>query len=177
MNDRISLRAFREADLDFLDRLCTEPEALGWFEWNGFVDVHHRRRRWERDGYVGADSTALAAVLDDGPVIGIVSWRALNRSGPPGVCCEIGVALIPEHRGQGLGTVTHRVLVDHMLRFTAAHRLEASVESGNTAEERTLERVGFQREGVLREVAFRDGAWRDAVIYGLLRTDPIESGQ
>ena len=59
----VSLRAFREDDLPFLDRLCTDPDALGYFEWTGFVDVRSRRRRWEKDGYVGADSTGLAIVL------------------------------------------------------------------------------------------------------------------
>ncbi|MQA01960.1 MAG: GNAT family N-acetyltransferase [Streptosporangiales bacterium] len=94
----------------------------------------------------------------------MVSWRPQDRVGPGGVCYEIGVALLPEYRGCGLGAETHRVLVDHLFRFTAAHRLEASVEAGNTAEERTLEKLGFRREGVLREIG-----WRDGVIYGLLR--------
>ena len=168
MNERASLRAFLEADLHVLDRLSTDPDPLGTFGWHGFVDARSRRRRWEKDGYVSEDSTALAVVVD-GKVAGLVSWRPLDYSGPKGVCHEVGVALLPEYRGQGLGAETHRMLVDHLFRHTTVHLLEARVEAGNTAEERTLETVGFQREGVLREACWRDGAWRDAVIYGLLR--------
>jgi ribosomal-protein-alanine N-acetyltransferase len=35
----LTLRAFREEDLEFLDRLCIDPAALGPFEWFGFRDV------------------------------------------------------------------------------------------------------------------------------------------
>lgn len=167
---RVTLRAFREEDLGFLDRLCADPAALGPFEWAGFTDVRERRRRWERDGYVGTDSTAVAIALADGTVAGLASWKAAHRGGPErGVCYEIGAALLPEHRGHGLGTEAQRLLVDHLFRFTAAHRLEASTDAENIAEQRILERIGFTREGVLREVLFQNGNWRDAVIYGLLR--------
>jgi RimJ/RimL family protein N-acetyltransferase len=69
-----------------------------------------------------------------------------------------------------VGTLAQRELVDYLLRYTTAHRLEAWTEAGNVAEQRVLERLGFLREGVLREVGWRDGAWRDAVVYALLRT-------
>jgi [ribosomal protein S5]-alanine N-acetyltransferase len=167
------LRAFREDDLGFLDRLCSDPEALGPFEWPGFGDVRARRRRWEHDGYAGPDSTALAVVLADGTLAGIASWTARNRGGPSsGICYEIGLALLPEHRGHGLGTAAQRLLADYLFKFTTVHRLEACTDSGNIAEQKALERIGFQREGVLREVGFLNGSWRDGVIYALLRDGP-----
>jgi [ribosomal protein S5]-alanine N-acetyltransferase len=151
----LALRALGAGDLDFLDRLCSDPEALGPFEWSGFVDVRARRRRWEQDGYASPDSTVLAVVLADGTVAGIASWSTRNRSQPERAACyEIGLALLPEHRGHGLGTAAHRLLVDYLFRFTVVHRLEAITESGNIAEQKALERIGFEREGVLREVAF-----------------------
>jgi [ribosomal protein S5]-alanine N-acetyltransferase len=169
MDDDLTLRAFQEEDLGFLDRLDSDPAALGAFEWFGFRDVRSRRRRWERDGFVGPDSTALAVVAGDGRVIGTVSWKEVHRGGSPGTCFEIGAALLPEHRGRGLGTAAQRLLVDHLFRFTTVHRLEAGTDADNRAEQKALERVGFTREGVLRQVAFRDGAWRDCVLYSLLR--------
>jgi [ribosomal protein S5]-alanine N-acetyltransferase len=171
MVDNITIRAFQEEDLEFLDRLCTDPAALGAFEWFGFRDVHSWRRRWEQDGFVAPDSTALAVVAADGTLIGTGSWKAANRGGSPGACFEIGLALLPEYRGQGLGTAAQRLLVDYLFRFTTVHRLEAGTDADNIAEQKALEGIGFTREGVLREVAFRDGAWRDSLIYGLLRED------
>jgi RimJ/RimL family protein N-acetyltransferase len=166
---RVRLRAFTEADLDFLDWLDTDPDALGPFEWFGFRDPHARRRRWENDRFLGAESSALAVELDSREVVGIASWKDVRRGGPPGTCLEIGAALVPEHRGHGIGTKTQRLLVEYLLAYTTAHRLEAWTEAGNLAEQHVLERLGFKREGVLHEVGWRNGAWRDAVVYGLLR--------
>lgn len=166
---KLTLRAFVAEDLEFLDRLSTDPSALGPFEWVGIGDPRARRRRWERDGFVGADSTAVAVVLADGTLAGIASWKATDRTPSPGACLEIGLALLPEHRGHGLGTAAQRLVVDYLFRFTTVHRLEAFTEVENVAEQKALERVGFVREGVMREVFFRDGAWRDTVVYALLR--------
>jgi len=135
VDNGLALRAFCEDDLGFLDRLCSDPQALGPFEWAGFGDVRARRRRWEQDGYVGPDSTALAVVLADGTLAGIASWKARIRSDPDrGICYEIGLALLPEHRGHGLGTAAQQLLVDYLLKSTTVHRLEAFTDSENIAE-------------------------------------------
>jgi RimJ/RimL family protein N-acetyltransferase len=167
----VALRAFREEDLPFLDRLCTDPAALGVFEWGGFIDARARRRRWEADGYIGTESSALAVVGPDGVVAGLASWQARNRGGSPGACYEIGLALLPEYRGRGLGTAGQRLLVGYLFRYTTAHRLEAVTNTGNIAEQKALERIGFHREGVLRGLVFGAGAWQDYVIYSLLRDE------
>ncbi|GID91267.1 GNAT family N-acetyltransferase [Amorphoplanes digitatis] len=177
MSDKISLRPFLDADEPFLRRLTVDPDALGPFEWAGFTDARGRQRRWETDGYVGTHSTALAVVGPDDVVIGIVSWEARTRGGPIGGCYEIGCALLPEHRGNGWGTLAQRMLITYLFQFTLANRLEAQTDADNIAEQRALERIGFRREGVLRQVRFRHGVWQDMLIYGLLRAeipDPLQ---
>jgi RimJ/RimL family protein N-acetyltransferase len=164
----VALRAFEEGDLGFLDRLGTDPDASGPFVWTGFADPRRRRRRWERDGYIGADSAALAVVVA-GTVAGIASWQLRDRAGPSGVCYEIGLVLVPDYRGQGYGVIAQRLLVDYLFRFTTVHRLEALTDAENGAERTALERIGFVLEGVLRGVAFHQGTWRDAAMYALLR--------
>jgi RimJ/RimL family protein N-acetyltransferase len=168
MDETVALRAFDEGDLGFLDRLCTDPTAVGPFLWAGFIDPRTRRRRWEQDGYIGADSAALAVIVG-GTVAGIASWRVKDRGGPLGVCYEIGLALLPDYRGQGHGVTAQRMLVDHLFQYTTVHRIEALTDVGNVAECKALERIGFALEGVLREVVFHRGAWRNAALYARLR--------
>jgi [ribosomal protein S5]-alanine N-acetyltransferase len=177
MDEQVILRPFREPDLPFLERLGSDPAVTGRYVWAGFRDPRIRRLRWEKDGYVGADSTALAVIGKDPgsgqeAVLGIASWEARDRGGPPGGCYEIGLALLPECRGRGLGTTAHQLMVRHLFDCTLAQRLEAQTDADNIAEQRALERVGFSREGVLRQARFREGGWRDMLIYGLLRADP-----
>src|ERR1035437_10824386 len=82
--DRVALRAFREDDLPFLDRLCTDPDALGFFEWTGFMDVRWRRHRWEKDGWISPESTALAIVLRMGQEPGLAASPPATAAGWPG---------------------------------------------------------------------------------------------
>jgi RimJ/RimL family protein N-acetyltransferase len=176
MEDQVRLRPFREPDLSFLDRLGSDPSVTGRYVWAGFRDPWVRRRRWEKDGLVASDSTALAVVGGDAEpeadtVLGIAIWEAKDRGGPPGGCYEIGLALLPEYRGRGLGTSAHQAMVRHLFDCTLAYRLEAQTDADNVAEQLALERAGFRREGVLRSARFREGEWRDMLMYGQLRTD------
>ena len=84
----VRLRAFVEDDLPFLDRLCTEPDLLGEFEWPGFTDPRTQRRRWENDGYISADVSAVAVVRGDGTVVGLVTWTPCGL--PSGVSYRSG---------------------------------------------------------------------------------------
>ena len=165
----VRLRAFTEDDLPFLDRLCTDPDVLGEFEWPGFTDPRARRRRWERDGYISAESSAVAIVSEDGTVVGIATWKP--RGSPAGVTYEIGVGVAPEHRAQGIGTAAQDLLVDYLLDHTTAHRIEALTNDANTGEQKALERLGFQREGLMRGRSFLRGKYVGVLVYGLLRED------
>jgi RimJ/RimL family protein N-acetyltransferase len=170
MEDQVSLRPFREDELSFLDQLTADRSITGPYVWAGFRDTRSRRRRWEKDGYVGIGSTAVA-VVDGDTLMGIATWEANDRGGPLGGCYEIGLALLPKYRGRGLGTTAQRLLVRHLFDCTLAHRIEAQTDVGNIAEQTALERIGFRREGLLRSARFRQGTWHDMLMYGLLRTD------
>jgi [ribosomal protein S5]-alanine N-acetyltransferase len=165
----VTLRPVEEADLAMLVRLLWDPAASGEFQFFGFrmADARALERRWREDGLIGDDRSFLAVGLEDGSCAGWVTWRKRGAFGN----YEIGIALFPEHRGRGIGTVAQRQLVDHLFRTTTAYRLEAGTEVDNVSEQRSLEKVGFRREGVLRGRYFRDGRWRDSVVYGLLRGD------
>lgn len=164
------LRPVEEADLESLGRIDTEPAVSEPFEWRGFRDKGARRKRWEKDGYLGSNDSLLVVALPDGTFTGIVVWKWIEESGPAG-CVRIGILLFPEHRGKGIGTAAQRLLAAYLFSTTTAHRLEAATEIDNIAEQRALERAGFTREGVMRGRGFVRGEWRDGVMYSRLRTD------
>jgi RimJ/RimL family protein N-acetyltransferase len=114
----------------------------------------------------------LIVSLTDGTPIGSVSWFVVPY-GPNerSRAWNIGIALLPEHRGRGYGSLAQAMLADHLFAHTAANRVEAATDVANIAEQRALERAGFRREGVLRGAQHRNGAWRDLVLYARLRDD------
>jgi len=170
----VRLRAFVEDDLPFLDRLCTDPDMLGEFEWPGFTDPRTQRKRWENDGYISAEASAVAVVREDGVVIGLVTWTPCGF--PSGVSYEIGVGIAPEHRGQGFGTAAQDLLVDYLLDHTTAHRIEARTNDANIGEQKALERIGFRQEGLMRDRSFLRGKYVGVLVYGLLREERRPQG-
>ena len=108
----------------------------------------------------------------DGQPIGTVSWH-LERYGPneESGAWNIGIALIPEARGHGYGTEAQRLVADFLFATTTLHRVEASTDIENLAEQRSLEKAGFIREAILRGVQYRAGTWHDLVNYARLRDD------
>ena len=169
----VRLRPVEEKDLTVLARFDVDPSLSEPFEWRGFRDQHRRRLRWERDGYLGEDDGLLIAALPHGEPAGLVTFRSAGPSPPRGGCFQIGILLLPEHRGRGLGASAQRLLCDYLFSTTLANRIEASTEVDNVVEQRALERAGFVREGVMRGRGFVRGAWRDGVLYSRLRDDPL----
>jgi [ribosomal protein S5]-alanine N-acetyltransferase len=168
----LRLRPIKEADLDPLRRFDTDPSTRGPYLSSRFRSPHARRRRWEKDGWLGDDSGQLAVALLDDTLAGIVAWRSIETGGPDGGCLEIGALLFPEHRGRGLGTAAQGLLVEYLFATTLANRLQAITNVENLAEQRALERIGFRREGVMRGLAFDGGRWHDGALYARLRYDP-----
>jgi RimJ/RimL family protein N-acetyltransferase len=167
-----SLRRVVEADLDVLDRQRCSPEDAGEFAWYGYRPGS-LRARWDAGEMVTADTGILAVVDDDGELVGDVSWIRMHNGPPPhGDCWNVGIWLLPEHRGKGHGSAAQRLAAAYLFDSTYLERVEAGTEADNVAEQRALEKAGFTREGVLRRACFRGGAWRDMVVYSKLRGEP-----
>jgi [ribosomal protein S5]-alanine N-acetyltransferase len=172
VDDKIALRAFTPADLDFLDRWAIDPEAMGEFEWIGFRDAARKRRRFEKDGYISNEHASIAVALPDGTCVGVASYWPKHHGGPEGGCMEIGIGFVPEFRRRGFGTTTTRLLADYLFNYTSVHRIEALTDDENLATQKILERSGFEREGLLRGAYFHRGAWRNLLVYAIVRGDP-----
>ncbi|WP_326807689.1 GNAT family N-acetyltransferase [Streptomyces sp. NBC_01775] len=170
MTDQVALRPVSEADLVVLENLTQDPEAAGEFALFGFFDPGRHRRKWAENGLLGDDGGTLMVVRGS-ESLGFVNWRR-RQTTPAAHCWTMGIALLPQARGQGYGAEAHRLLARYLFAHSPVHRIEADTEVENIAEQKTLERAGFSREGVMRGIGWRDGAWRDGVTYSLLRTDP-----
>jgi RimJ/RimL family protein N-acetyltransferase len=167
------LRPVLESDLDGLDTMFADPEAVGLFNWGGFTDGTQWRRRFAENGLLSEEKSVLMVELG-GAVLGFVSWGKV-RTGQISHVYEFGISLWPKFRGKGHGTTAQRLLARYLFDNDPVNRIQARTELGNVAEQRALEKAGFVREAVLREYYFRAGAWRDEVVYRMLRSElPVE---
>ena len=137
------------------DNDACPDDSSEWDDWDAGERVpgeHHR-----------------AVIVIDGEIIGTMSWHAVHYGPTVGSrAWSMGIALAPERRGQGWGTIAQRLLAEHLLE--GAHRVEASTDVDNVAEQRSLEKAGFAREGILRGAQLRaDGIHHDLVMYARVR--------
>jgi [ribosomal protein S5]-alanine N-acetyltransferase len=167
----VRLRPVEVSDLAMLEQMLVDEETIGSMNWAGFSDRGIVRRRFEENGFLGPDSGRLI-VERDGAVAGEVSWHTVHH-GPRGLsrCWNIGIALLPNWRGKGLGAPAQRALAVYLFSHSTAARVEASTRADNIPEQRALEKAGFTREGVMRQAQFSHGAWHDMVLYSLVRGD------
>ena len=167
----LRLRPVVEDDLVLFRRFAVEPGLVG-LDWSGFRDPQAPARRFATDGYLGLhDGRLIVSPGETETAAGFVSWHAGSYGGAAAYW-EIGIALLPEWRGQGLGWRAQAMLCDYLFQHTPAQRIQAGTHPENTAEQRALEKAGFTLEGVLRACEFRAGQWRDGHLYSRLRDDP-----
>ncbi|MDG4824113.1 GNAT family protein [Asanoa sp. WMMD1127] len=158
-----------EDDLDLFRRFCVEPGLIG-LDWRGFQDVQGVAKRFAEDGFLGSRDGRLMVCAGERRA-GFVSYAEGLYAGR-GPYFEIGIALLPEFRGRGLGWRAQAMLCDYLFALAPVQRIQAGTHAENVAEQRSLVKAGFQLEGVVRACEFRDGAWRDGYLYSRLRSDP-----
>jgi [ribosomal protein S5]-alanine N-acetyltransferase len=167
----IRLRPVVEEDLAMFRRFLTEPGLVG-LDWTGFRDAQEPARRFATDGYLGeTNSRLMVEVVSDQVAAGLVGW-ALRDFGGPTRHWEIGIALLPEWRGRGIGWRAQAMLCDYLFTHTPMQRIQAGTHPENIAEQKSLEKAGFRLEGVVRACEFRAGEYRDGYLYSRLRDDP-----
>ncbi|MEU5673935.1 GNAT family protein [Micromonospora sp. NPDC047762] len=167
----IRLRPVAEPDLTIFRRLRTEPGLIG-LDWAGFSDAGAPARRFAVDGYLGEDDGRLVVEVEqEQAAAGIVSYTARRYAGRASYW-DIGIVLLPQWRGRGIGWRAQALLCDYLFHHTPAQRIQAGTHPENVAEQRALEKAGFQLEGVVRASEFRAGQWRDGYLYSRLRDDP-----
>ena len=169
----VRLRDVTLDDADLLDAWNADPSASG--EFNDFggspksIDREALARgplRNERNGQLIIERVA------DGKPIGTVGWHAVGYGpNPQSSAWNVGIALLPEARGQGHGTDAQALLAAYLFENSGVNRIEAQTDADNIAEQRSLEKAGFVREGTARGAQFRSGAYHDLVTYSILRDD------
>lgn len=166
----IRLRALTPSDVEaWYLAMVNDVDAVGEHNWGGLRSRADAARAVVEhpEGHRGE-----LVVEADGEVVGTVSWR-YQKWGPSAQswCPAIGIALLPAHRGRGLGALAQRALAHHLFEQFPVNRIEADTASDNIAEQRALEKAGFISEGVVRGCEWRDGQWHDHLLYSLLRSD------
>lgn len=77
---------------------------------------------------------------------------------------NIGISVVNEYRGKGIGAIAQRLLADELHREGIV-RVEAQTDIENIAEQKSLEKAGFKFEGTLRKAQGRADGLHDIQVW------------
>jgi RimJ/RimL family protein N-acetyltransferase len=104
--------------------------------------------------------------------VGDMSWHSeLHGPNLGSRALAIGLSLAVSARGRGIGTVAQSLLAIAAHR-AGVHRVQASTDPTNIAEQHALAAAGFVREGIARGAQLRADGRHDLVLYGCLPGEP-----
>ncbi|HTT92442.1 MAG TPA: GNAT family protein [Acidimicrobiales bacterium] len=162
-HEGVRLRPVEERDLGLLERGSIDLALSEPFEWHGYRDPTVHRRRWEQDRYLGQQDSMLVVALPDRDraFAGFVVWRAVALAGPV-VCYNIGILLLPERRGQGLGSAAQCLLAEHLFSTTLANRVETVPRRRTSPNNAPWKKPGSRRRACTVVVVSATGGWLTA---------------
>jgi len=103
-----------------------------------------------------------------GEVIGDVGIHFIDTDGHQ---VELGCTLGKAHHGNGYATEALQAVIDYLFKKLNKHRIIASIDPGNTASIKMVERMGFRKEAHFKESLLINGNWVDDVVYALLQKE------
>lgn len=136
----ITLRAFRPDEFEI---------ALRIKDISGEEAIEKYRARFELTGQ-WADHYLDCAIDIDGVAVGEAQARHCRFSMPPGTG-EIGLSLLQEHQGKGIGTLALGALKERLFGENY-HRLSGSTDVTNIAMQRAFEKAAWRFEGISRHL-------------------------
>jgi RimJ/RimL family protein N-acetyltransferase len=166
---KVKLRLFKEDDLEAVIAMNENVLLRGDYLKINPGSLVELKRMYDKDGLWNPDSGMLLVTDKHGATVGEISFSKIN---PIDDFYDLGyIVYLPERRGQGYMTEAISLLAAYLFELKPIERLQARVESGNTASKRALDKCGFQYEGTLRRALFNRGEWRDLEVYSLLRQE------
>lgn len=165
------LRARTEADLDVLFGLASDLAT--WEERNPSAPAALTRDQYEarlnRALESGDSNESITFVVDvEGKAVGTASLFDVDSLARH---AEVGINLVSDARGQGIGTSAILQLVEFGFVRRNLRRLHLQAIASNTGALRAYEKAGFVVEGRQRDHAWVRGAYEDIVIMGMLRSE------
>lgn len=108
----------------------------------------------------------------DGNVVevGDLSAHAVWYGPTPGSrALNIGISLVDEYRGKGIGSIAQRLLADE-LHGQGIVRVEAQTDVTNVAEQKSLKKAGYKLEGTLHMAQQRADGLHDLEVWAHFST-------
>lgn len=170
LTERLSLRPFRDDDLDAFHAIQSLPDVVRYLYWetqsrDGAREMLERRKLQVAVDREGQGLHLAADLRSTGALVGHFSLFFASQEHRQG---EIGFVMHPNHHGHGYATEGARLMLRLGFGELDLHRIVGRCDGRNTSSARLMERLGMRREAHLVENEFIKGEWTDELVYAML---------
>lgn len=165
--ERVVLRPMRPEDLEPFWRARLDPMTWAQTTESPLLPQTLSAYRARYDAPPTDTSAAFAVDVDD-VLVGRAAMFAVDDLARN---AEIGLSVLPDHRGKGYGRDVLRVLLGYGFRSRNLHRIHLQTLASNEPAMRAYRAAGFVEEGRRREHAWVEGRYDDVVLMSVLRSE------
>jgi RimJ/RimL family protein N-acetyltransferase len=170
LTDRLSLRPFRDEDLDAFHAIQGRPDVVRYLYWEPRSRDETREmldRRMAQTA-IECEGEGLHLAADRRASDGLVGHFSLFYKSEEHREGEVGFVMHPDHHGHGYGTEGARLMLRLGFEALGLHRIIGRCDARNTASARVMEHLGMRREAHLIENEWVKGEWTDELVYAML---------
>ena len=167
----ISVRRARPDDAAAIARMMDEPSVYANLMQMPYASEEAHRARLVESQAPGKTDLSLVAE-QAGSVVGSAGLHPAGAALRRRHAAMIGISVIAEAQGRGVGTALMRALCDYADRWMGVLRIELTVYDDNARAIALYRKFGFEIEGRHRGYALRDGRYVDALSMARLHPSP-----
>jgi ribosomal-protein-alanine N-acetyltransferase len=165
--ERLLLQQVVPDDQPFIFEGLSHPQVIPYYGVSyRTLEEAARQMEWYRTMVTTGTGIPWKLVLKEtGEKMGVISvyfYRPEHRK------AELGFWLLPQYWGKGYALEALQPIIRYWQQEKRLHRLEAFVETGNSASSKLLQRAGFQHEGTMRDCEIKNGRFISLTIYALI---------
>jgi aminoglycoside 6'-N-acetyltransferase len=175
-SDRLTIRMMRSEHLASLLEYRNSPEVTRYQDWPApFTAAMGERLISGQSGLDGpVDGTWVQLAVElDGRAIGDVAVGIHDE----GRQATVGYSITVSEQGKGYAIEAVSAVVAALFAEPGMHRIGATIDPGNSASRRVLEKLGFRFEGQALQAVFVRGEWVDDDRFALLASEHFGQGQ
>jgi len=167
----ISVRRARPDDAAAIARMMDEPSVYANLMQMPYASEEAHRARLVESQAPGKTDLSLVAE-QAGMIVGSAGMHPVGAALRRRHAAMIGISVIAEAQGRGVGTALMRALCDYADRWMGVLRIELTVYDDNARAIALYRKFGFEIEGRHRGYALRDGRYVDALTMARLHPAP-----
>ncbi len=173
----VYLRGLERDDLKLLHQMQNDREVMEWarFRPDHTISMEALEKEYDEELKGNSPTRRTFAIVykKTGKVAG---WCSIRWWRPFATSADVGLALVKEFRGKGIGSEVTRLLTEVSFDQYNMHKVELFTRADNQAMIRSAEKNGFRVEGRARETLYFNGRFHDGVQMGVLREEFRKTG-